>query len=657
MADQDVMKEFLVSLGFKVDKQGMKSFTDGVDGATRGVKNLVTAITGASLVVAAGVSAFASNLEGLYFASQRVGASATSIKSAEYAARDLGASAAEARGSLESMARFLRENPGGESFLKGIGVQTRDANGELRDTADLMVGLGDRLRNMPWYQAKQYAGILGIDDNTLRAIISGEFSRKLEENRKRLAGSGLDQATKDAHVFMEQLRGIGLQFETLSIRVQAALMHRLGPELEKFSAWFEKNGPMIADRIVDVTEKVIQFGQDSEPYLKAIYQFFVDLDRATDGWSTKIIVLLGLMRALGMTSVVSGVLNLAAAFLKLGTGIGAAASAAAAPALTSLLGVTATGVGAMLYSSSLNEGEDDAVRARRNAEDDAAGDLRGGSDMAARVSRFFEALGWSSDQAAGIAANLSAESSFDPNAVGDGGKAYGVAQWHPDRQEEFRKWAGKDIRQSTLEDQLRFVHHELTQGNKKKAGDLLRLAESSGQAGGIVSRYYERPADKEGEAAKRAAAAERIAANAQRPISIVMNAEEQADFDHERMAAETEDRIAASAQNPISIVMSADEQADFDGERIAAEAQDRVEMLIRAAENLGSAQTVVPRYYERPALAEAGSSRGSGAAQMSQSNTINVYGATDPNATASAVSGAQKQVNQDLMRNLNSPVN
>lgn len=318
MADQDVMKEFLVSLGFKVDKQGMKSFTDGVDGATRGVKNLVTAITGASLAVAAGVSAFASNLEGLYFASQRVGASAISIKSAEYAARDLGASASEARGSLESMARFLRENPGGESFLKGIGVQTRDANGELRDTADLMVGLGNRLRSMPWYQAKQYAGILGIDDNTLRAIVSGEFGRKLEENRKRLAGSGLDQATKDAHAFMEQLRGVGLQFKSMSIRVQAELMRRLGPELEKFSAWFEKSGPMIAERIVDVTEKLIQFGQDSEPYLKAIYQFFVDLDRATDGWSTKIIVLLGLMRVLGMTSVVTGVLNLAAGFLKLG---------------------------------------------------------------------------------------------------------------------------------------------------------------------------------------------------------------------------------------------------------------------------------------------------------------------------------------------------
>lgn len=548
MADQDVMKEFLVSLGFKVDKQGMKSFTDGVDGATKVVKNLVTAITGASLAVAAGVSAFASNLEGLYFASQRTGASATSIKSAEYAARDLGASAAEARGSLESMARFLRENPGGESFLKGIGVQTRDANGELRDTADLMVGLGNRLRTMPWYQAKQYAGILGIDDNTLRAIVSGEFSRKLEENRKRLSGSGLDQATKDAHAFMEALRGLMLQFESFSIQFQAALMHRLGPELANFSQWFEKNAPAIADRLAEIVVKLLDLVESTTPYLKTIWQWFVDLDQATDGWSTRIIALTVLMNALGATALVSGVLRLAGAFLSLGTSIaGAGAAAAGAGAIATL----ATGLGAAVYSPSLNEGEDEIVHQRRMAEDAAAGELPGGTDMAYRIIQFFQGLGWTEDQATGITANLSAESGFNPGAVGDGGKAYGVAQWHPDRQENFKQWSGKDIRQSTLEDQLNFVHYELTQGAEQAAGKILRAANNAHDAGAVVSRYYERPARAEAEAA----------------------------------------------------------------------------------------------------------SRGAAAAQLSQSNTINVYGATDPNATANAVSGAQKQVNQDLVRNLSSPVN
>ncbi|WP_407733289.1 phage tail tip lysozyme [Pseudomonas citronellolis] len=522
MADSDVIKEFLVGLGFKVDEKGLKTFTGGIDNATKAVTKLVTTLAGASLTVAAGVSAFASNLESLYYAAQRTGAAADSLKAADYAARDLGASAAEVRGSLEGMARFLRDNPGGEGFLQSLGVQTRDARGNIKDTADILVGLGQRLRSMPWYQAKQYASILGVDENTLRAIMNGEFGRKLEENRKKLAGAGLNQATRDAHQFMMELRGIGLQFEALGTQVQAELMHRLGPELAKFSDWFEKNSPMIAGRIVDVTEKLITLAQDSEPYLKSVYEFFVKLDQATDGWSTKIIVLLGLMRMLGLTSLVTGILNLASAFVRLGGGIaGASTAAAGASALSSLV----VGAGALLYSSSLNEGEDaEVARIRRerglpdqepktpslDAMANAWRTLQGvDKDKSTFAMDFFKAQGWSDAQAAGIVSNLAAESNLNPHAIGDWGRAAGIGQWHPDRQQAFEKFAGFSLHdpRADLMKQLEFVQYELTQGAEQKAGKLLMAAQNAQDAGAVVSRYYERPAAADAEAAKRGAMA------------------------------------------------------------------------------------------------------------------------------------------------------
>jgi hypothetical protein len=526
MSESSVIKEFLVGLGFKVDDKSLKTFTGTIDGATTAVTRLVTTLAGASLTIAAGVSAFASNLEDLYFASQRIGSSADSIKAAEYAARDFGASAGELRGSLEGIARFLRDNPGGEGFLKSLGVETRDIQGNIKDTADLLTGLGQKLRNMPWYQARQYASALGIDENTLRAIVNGDFARKVEQNRQTLSRSGLDQATKDAHQFMQSLRGIGLQFESLSVQVQAQLMHRLGPDLERFSAWFEKNGPMIDTRIVDVTEKLIQLAQDSGPYLQSIYEFFVKLDAATDGWSTKIIVLLGLMKALGLTSTVTGILNLAGAFVRLGTGItGATAAAAGASALSTV----AVGLGAAVYSSSLNEGEDEDVRRIRRERgmpeqeeatpqlDSAANAwriLKGvDKDKSTFAMDFFKAQGWKDHQAAGIVSNLAAESNLDPTAKGDWGltgpKARGIAQWHPDRQEAFKDWAGFPIwdQRADLMKQLEFVQHELTQGAEQKAGRLLQASQNASEAGAVVSRYYERPAAADAEAAKRGAMA------------------------------------------------------------------------------------------------------------------------------------------------------
>jgi len=120
---------------------------------------------------------------------------------------------------------------------------------------------------------------------------------------------------------------------------------------------------------------------------------------------------------------------------------------------------------------------------------------------------FFKSKGWSESQAIGIAANLQKESNFNTAAVGDGGKAYGIAQWHDDRQRAFMKWSGKNIRQASLDEQMGFVNYELTQGNERKAGDALRNARNEREAASIVSRQYERPGNADAEAAGRANAA------------------------------------------------------------------------------------------------------------------------------------------------------
>jgi hypothetical protein len=104
---------------------------------------------------------------------------------------------------------------------------------------------------------------------------------------------------------------------------------------------------------------------------------------------------------------------------------------------------------------------------------------------------FFTSKGWSGEQAAGIVANLQAESDFITNNVGDGGKAYGIAQWHPDRQAVYEKVYGKPIQQANFREQLEYVNWELN-NSEKRAGKLLRQATSADQAAALVDQYYER---------------------------------------------------------------------------------------------------------------------------------------------------------------------
>lgn len=126
---------------------------------------------------------------------------------------------------------------------------------------------------------------------------------------------------------------------------------------------------------------------------------------------------------------------------------------------------------------------------------------------------YFMGQGWTRAQAAGIVANLDAESGMEANIrQHGGGPGYGLAQWEGPRQADFRAWAGHDIQSSTFEEQLRFVQHELTT-SERGAGNRLRGATSAADAGAIVCRYYERPANVTEDSAHRAQLATRIFQN------------------------------------------------------------------------------------------------------------------------------------------------
>lgn len=100
--------------------------------------------------------------------------------------------------------------------------------------------------------------------------------------------------------------------------------------------------------------------------------------------------------------------------------------------------------------------------------------------------------GWSAEQAAGIAGNLAVESNFDPAAVGDGGKAYGIAQWHKTRQDDFKEYTGKDIKGSSVDEQLDFLNYELTKGKEQNAGKEIKNTSSIDEAAIATDKYYER---------------------------------------------------------------------------------------------------------------------------------------------------------------------
>lgn len=285
----ETIKDFLISLGFQIDDAGARKFDAVVAGTTVKVVQLGTAVEASALSVLAYTAKIASGLDQLYWSSQRTGATAAGIQAIGYAAAQAGSSAEAARGSLESLARFMRSSPGAEGFLNRLGVQTRNAKGNMLDMATIFTGVDQRLNSMPYYRANQYAQLLGIDENTLMAMRRGlgQFSGQYTQMAKAI-GFNADQAAASSNRFMTSLRTFGQMAGMARDKIGSNLAEGLSGSIDTLRKQIVDNFPKIegvitsgvkgllwlAEVIGRVVYRLIQAGAD-------IMGWWASLDKST----------------------------------------------------------------------------------------------------------------------------------------------------------------------------------------------------------------------------------------------------------------------------------------------------------------------------------------------------------------------------------------
>lgn len=257
----ETLKDFLISLGFKVDEAGARKFDAVVAGTTLKAIELGVKVEAAALSVVAFTAKIASSLDNLYWASQRTGATVEGIKQIGYAVSQVGGSVDGARGSLENLARFMRNNPGAEGFLNRLGVQTRDASGNMRDMATIFTGVGQRLSSMPYYRANQYAQMLGLDENTLMAMRRGigQFSGEYTAMAKAI-GYNADVAAVSSNKFMTSLRSFGLMAGMARDKIGSSLADGLAGSLDRLRRQILENFPKIEGAITGTVKGILWAG-------------------------------------------------------------------------------------------------------------------------------------------------------------------------------------------------------------------------------------------------------------------------------------------------------------------------------------------------------------------------------------------------------------
>lgn len=365
------------------------------------------------------------------------------------------------------MASPITGNVGWMGDVAKLGVNPDVIIG-AQDTAEAFANIAGEFEHMSELNQRLAGQALGLDDYTVRLLMRGrdEVEKQLDSRGKLAVMT--PQQIEDSARLTSAMSDLDSAFTDIGNTIAGELAPAFADLAEDFVAFYRGNKELV----------------DS-----GLKEFF-------GGLADNIELVAIAMALLGGSAALKGLASLRALVGLGGAGAPGAVAGTAGVSLLARAGVLLT---ALLYSSSLNSGEDTELLNNRLK--------KGGGDAVGAVVDYFTSKGWSREQAEGIAANIEAESGFKANAKGDGGQAYGLAQWHPDRQAEFAKQYGKDIRNSTGAEQLEFINHELTRGNEKSAGTKLRAATSSYDAASIVSREYERPADAAGEASRRGASA------------------------------------------------------------------------------------------------------------------------------------------------------
>lgn len=257
-SNADTIKDFLVSLGFDIDQAGANNFETVLKGVTANIMKVGAVVEGAALSIVGFTTRIANGLDKIYWASQRTGASIQGIKALGYAASQTGASAESAMSSLEGLAGFMRSNPGAEGFLNRLGVQTRDASGKMRDTASIFTGVGQKLNNMPYYRAKQYAQMLGIDENTLMAMRRGMNGFTADyQSMLQKTGFNADKAAVQSNKFMTSMRGLTSLFGIMRDKIGSNLAGGLAGSLDSLRRRILDNFPKIEETLTKVIKGVI----------------------------------------------------------------------------------------------------------------------------------------------------------------------------------------------------------------------------------------------------------------------------------------------------------------------------------------------------------------------------------------------------------------
>jgi hypothetical protein len=231
----EVLQEYLIKLGYKVDEPSLKKFNNGLEGVGKRIFGIGTAVAGAVIAVETAAAAFAYSMRKVYFESKLADSSVKNLQAMEFAGKKFGISAETMGQAIHSMAQAFRLNPGLQGLVESFGIRVSG-----RDVSDVMKDYVKALDKMPEFQGAQYAGLFGIDPDTYH-LMRGHIDELNAEAEKLKAtfkdlGLDMDDTAVTGKKYADSLDDIKMHFDAL----EKTILSKSLPAFQLFSDYLNR---------------------------------------------------------------------------------------------------------------------------------------------------------------------------------------------------------------------------------------------------------------------------------------------------------------------------------------------------------------------------------------------------------------------------------
>lgn len=233
-----IIEGFLVRLGFDVDQDGLQKFNANVAGAAKRVADIGKAAAATGVALGAAFVKSTHEVDKLYKLSNNTGASIRGFQAISRAVANVSGNAENVQAAFVALTDNIKLY--GDSFERllknNLGVSLYDAQGRMRDMADVFVDLRNKLAELaktnPGF-ARQTADLIGLG-GAFDDLMKKGFPEELKRQQQAAAawGDSLDRNAQRANDFTVSLSRL---WDTIATGAQTASLDFL--EVSGLDTW------------------------------------------------------------------------------------------------------------------------------------------------------------------------------------------------------------------------------------------------------------------------------------------------------------------------------------------------------------------------------------------------------------------------------------